>query len=59
MAVHFHIECDWCDQESYVSREGGPMPEPEHCPMCGEPVRAVIVSEEEDAVSGVGEIIDM
>jgi|TARA_B100000085_G_C18525767_1_gene505733 hypothetical protein len=35
------------------------MPEPEHCPMCGEPVRAVIASEEEDAVSGVGEIIDM
>lgn len=57
MTFHFHIECDWCDKESYVSTTA-PLPEPEHCPMCGENCRPTMVGED-DVSDDIGDIIDM
>lgn len=57
MTFHFHIECDWCDKESYVSTTV-PLPEPEHCPMCGENCRPTMVGED-DVSDDIGDIIDM
>ena len=57
MNFHFQIECDWCDAETYVTTEH-PSPEPNHCPMCGEHVRPIMVGEDE-VDENLGDIIDV
>lgn len=58
MSIHWNIECDWCDNETYVSLNR-PFPEPSHCPMCGEECKPTRVHDDEEDLEDLGDIIDM